>query len=93
MQDTITVWYAETTTWLPDDFSLVTALGLLVPHVRLKLTNSLLCIWTTKSGKPQSFVGFEESYADKEAKYPLLGVLNLYTLPGEKESKQQTEQR
>lgn len=33
------------------------------------------------SGKPQSFVGLEESYADKEAQYFLLGFLSLYNFP------------
>lgn len=33
------------------------------------------------SGNPQSFVGWEESYADKEAKYLLLGFLSLYSFP------------
>lgn len=32
-------------------------------------------------GKPQSFVGLDESYDDKEAKYFLLGFLSLYIFP------------
>jgi hypothetical protein len=39
------------------------------------------------SGNPQSFVGLEESYVDKEAKYFLLGFLSLYSFPDNKKKR------
>jgi hypothetical protein len=42
------------------------------------------CLFKLISGNPQSFVGLEESYADKVAKYFLLGFLSLYSFPDNK---------
>jgi len=44
------------------------------------------CLFNLISGNPQSFVGLEESYVDKEAKCFLLGFLSLYSFPDNKKN-------
>ena len=45
-----------------------------------------LWLSTDNLGKPQSFVGLEESKVDNEARYAALGVCNLYTLDPREEN-------
>ena len=63
------------------------------PYASLILLDGLLHLPISKSGKPQSFVGLEESYVDKDAKYLVLGLLSLYTFPEERESQWQIKHK
>lgn len=68
-----------------EDSSLVYTFETSDPYASIIPLDGLLYLPISKSGKPQSFVGLEESYVDKDDKYFVPGLLSLYTFPDKRE--------